>query len=350
MADEKETVDESTTQTASDRTPRATPTSDKAPPPRDELGRFFAEHGMDDEGESEPAAGEGKDDDGTDDEVDPAKPKKPDAKKTAKDDEDDSQEETQLTDRQKRACRDLGYSDDEMAGLTPTEVRGIEEAAKRLSRKMSELGRAKAPAKDPIDDGSGGDLHGETGEEDRPPARIDPQTLESLDFEITEDDVYSGDLVPKLNAVLGHFKAAREEAMSAERDKYFLSLSTGENPVAPEFGDKPMSAYDDDAPEAALRNQLWLEAKATKAGFASIGKRITDREALERAFDHYGREQLDKAAERKVKNKMASRRRQAVPTAASSRRPAEGQTADDKFNRAIDDWERKHDIEVPEKV
>lgn len=355
---EQETATDQGTDDAAATAPESKPAAtSQDQPPRDPLGRFLAQHGLPDEGEAAAAANDapkGDDDpqaEGTDKgNDDPPAPKgKPSDKPEAK----------TLTARQIRAAKELGYSDEEIDELDP-EIYGkvLDQTAARIGRKMSELGKlqqtlkGKKPAQDAL--------------EDDPEADADPDSALKgwQDDEIDEDspdvlkDVAFDDLTPyddpenigKLNRTIkivqklwAAYTEGRQEKQTAQRDEFFASIESD----FPEFGKGKMADLDDDSPEAKARNDLWEEAKAIQIGYKATGRNLSDREALEYALDHIGRDTLDKAAQKDLRAKLANRRRSALPRGQARRDLGDNPTKDQKLDRALDRFEEQTGIVIP---
>jgi len=295
----------------------------------------MAAHGIPDEGEPEtPPAKTGDDNGKAKDDA----PKAPAKAKTAEPDSDTPK----LTERQLRIAKEFDYTDDETAELDP-EIDGprLEDMGRRYSRKMSEIGHAELERK-------GGKkpagLASEVAEaeqqavEDDDPENLDFQFDGFTPFDDPDNTKRFNRMARLVKTLVDDRNVQKSERQEAERDSFFDSLDVK---TFPQYGKGKMSSFAADAAEAKARNELWADAADIQEGI-SKRRRISDTEALHWALDHVGKDTIKSAAKQELLDKLAQRRRHAVPRAGARRSQGELPSNDEKFDAAMDKFEQEH--------
>ena len=317
---------------------------------KDSLGEKLAEFGIPDD-DPEPAPEETKDEPSDT----PDEPKdEPDADVDSDDAEpegDSTEDDTdskpvELTENQRRTAQEFGYSDEDLASWGDEVPAMLDKMSTKYGQQMSKLGRLKQEMVKPKEQ-----------DEEKP----SPDALEHIveaDFE--DDETWTAklnkwsDKITSLSAEVMGLTADRDSRRQVEQatemDGFFASLvnEKGETDF-PQYGTGTMKSLSEDSPEATARNELWAHAQATKAGYAISGDPISNTRALEMAHNHFGREQLDKVAKRKLTEKRKARHKGAVPRASGTKAIASGSDPDSASDAAFDAWEQKTGIKIPAK-
>lgn len=162
-------------------------------------------------------------------------------------------EESNLSDRQIRYAKEMGYTDDE---ISQVDGLSIEIAHRKYSQQMSKLGKQQ----------------------------------QISDLELSDDETVET-FLPKMKTLLDQVKTISSRMDREEREKtvnvidtFFNDLVKDNNSLTEVFGNGKMTSLSSDSLQATARNEVLEEAKAIKAGYEKMGKNISFPDALERAY------------------------------------------------------------------
>lgn len=256
---------------------------------------------------------------------------------SSSDSQDDSQEspaeepakEPELSSKQIQAAKHLGYTDDEIADMTPTEARKAERVSRRLRQKESQVGRMEQELKD------------QQKAISSTPEYSEPEDDEDQDFDFDDDDdagtsgsdrhdsseLSASDdvqtMVRKINQMGKTITDLRDQLDSSskrdatiEADQFFDGLDQS---IFDQFGKGKISSFDADSYEAESRRQVLSRAEKLQAMASDDGDTISLAEALDTALSMVAKDQY-KQSMASTKSAKAKNLRKRAPARASSDR------------------------------
>ncbi len=210
-------------------------------------------------------------------------------------------EKSTLTDKQKAAAKHLGIEDDELAAMTPAELRRMERESARTRRmeqqygqlqqelKATTAGKPKADGAD--DEGAGDEIAASESEE--------PDDWEPISAD--EDvDTMVGRLnkrLANLHARLGKYEEAESQRTTQQQERTANKFFDGlDGRAYPQYG---KGVVHPDSPEQAARTECRKRAEIEKQWHIQHGDDFTDEQCLSEALAFLHRKQDTKPDKQK---------------------------------------------------
>lgn len=228
----------------------------------------------------------------------------------------DTEEPFEATDMQIELAKQLGYSEDEIAGMDEAEAKAVDKLARLDSRRQQRKGKEKKEVK----------------------TTDSAESSTDDDDEFTEDDWFTDDGRKKINAM---FKAAKtqnqtkdnteRDRLQADADKAFDSLDPE---IFKEFSPGESALIESGSAADEKRTKALAMAKTIQATAQGIGHTLTLEQAIEQSLSIIAPAETEKAALNKANDERGKRGSQRI-SAPSSRSHKNQKVFDNPHDEAI---------------
>jgi len=274
-------------------------------------------------------------------------------------------EQPTLSEQHTQAAKHLGYSDDEIADLTPEVAEGLLHGSQRVRKKESELGRRQqeleaaasgkeTPAGKSAEEGIVADAPTESdldfGEEASADGELDPivgtvnttrKAVMDVDRRLRE---YEGRLRSAETRQEDAAQAVVNEKVKVEVDEYFAGL---DKEKWPQFGEGSFDSLGKDTAEKVARQAVMDRATAIMGGYEEADIEMSVADCLDQATYSLYKAELQKAAAKPAEDAKKRVKATGVARPTGSRRPpAEPESDEVRAARAIAEKARAEGIPV----
>jgi len=237
-----------------------------------------------------------------------------------------------LTASQRETAKQLGYTADELAGMTEADAKALDLAGQRLRTKMSEIGDRLAESEaEAAPKGEGG----KTGASDAPPE------IEFTDADLAED----ANILGKLNQLVAQNKQLASELAEVKTDRqderevqiernvdsFFQEL--GEE--FEQFGKGPLADLEEDSAECKARVEVMNKAAALRKGYAAVGESMTLNQSLKEALAIVAHDQIRASERKKLTKELDKRSQQRISQPGGQQRAPKTETSDERAIRKV---------------
>lgn len=243
--------------------------------------------------------------------------------------------ESKLSDKQLQAAKHLRYTDDEIADMTPLEVKKLEQASRRLRQKESKLGRmeqelkARQKAEPLIPDKSDAEDDEDDTFFDDEPAKSSSARQNSSELSVSDDPEK---WVNKVNAMAktiadlkGQVESSQNQDATTKADQFFDELDQS---VFDQFGKGKTSSFDSDSYEAESRQKVIGRATKLQAMASDDGETISFADALDTALSMVAKDQYKQSMTSATRTKVKDLQKRAPARASHDRTKTQSEVSD----------------------